>query len=237
MNLETITWSCENYQKFIQYLLSLQDLKYQKFQSKLILEKVNMIGIRFPILHDLAKKISKGNHQAFLKYNTHHYYEEILLHGLTLGYSKIDFQDLQKELEAFLRYNTNWAINDTVCANLKQFKKHQEEGFHWILEKLKSKNPWDILFGLIFLLDNYINDQYIGNILSLCCKNYIDHYYVNMAIAWLLSFCYIKYPDKTIKILEEKKLSKWIQNKSISKIRDSYRVSKNEKDYLKTLIK
>lgn len=237
MNLETVTWNFENYQKFIQYLLSLQDLKYQKFQSKLILEKVNIIGIRFPILHDLSKKISKGNYQTFLKYNTHYYYEEILLHGLTLGYSKIDFQELQKELDAFLPYNTNWAINDTVCASLKQFKKHQEEGFHWILEKLKSKNPWDIRFGLILLLDHYINDQYIEIILALCCKEYIDHYYVNMAIAWLLSFCYIKYPDKTIKILEEKKLSKWIQNKSISKIRDSYRVSKHEKDYLKTLIK
>ena len=137
----------------------------------------------------------------------------------------------------FLPYNTKWAINDSVCANLKQFRKYQKEGFLWITKRLKSSNPWDIRFGFILLLDHYINDQYIDIILKLCCHTYIDHYYVNMAIAWLLSFCYIKYPDKTTKIIEKIQLSKWIQNKTISKIRDSYRVSKDKKDYLKSLIK
>lgn len=237
MNLETMIWNSKSYQEFINYLFTLQDKKYQEFQSKLILEKTNMIGIRLPLLHDLAKKISRGDYQKFLMLNGHFYYEEIILHGFVLGYSKMDFQVLLNELEKFLPYNTNWAINDTVCASLKQFKKHQEEGFAWISKKLKSTNPWDIRFGLILLLDHYLNDQYINIILSLCCDNYIDHYYINMGIAWLLSFCYIKYPKKTLEIIEKRKLPAWIQNKTISKIRDSYRVSKEEKDYLKTFIK
>ena len=237
MNLETINWSFENYQKFTNYLISLRDIEYKNFQSKLILEEIHMIGIRLPILHKLAKQISKGDYQNYLNYNSHFYYEEILLHGLTLGYLKISFDELLDKLETFLAYNTNWAINDSTCANLKQFKHYQEKGFLWISEKLKSPNPWDIRFGLILLLNHYLNDQYIDIILELCSNTYIDHYYVNMAISWLLSFCYIKYPNKTEQILKRKQLSTWIQNKTISKIKDSYRVSKEQKDYLKNFIK
>ena len=80
-------------------------------------------------------------------------------------------------------------------------------------------------------------DEYIDDILQLVQTSYINHYYVNMAIAWLLSIFYIKYPEKTIMILENKKLDIWIHNKTISKIRDSYRVTKDKKDYLKTLIR
>ena len=237
MMLETITWNSKTYQEFVAYLQSLQDKKYVDFQSKLITEDIVMIGIRSPILHDLAKKISKSDYKAFLKYNTHSYYEETLLHGLILGYIKIDFKELLKELDTFLPYNTNWAINDTVCANTKQFRKNREQGFQWILKKLKSNNPWNIRFGFILLLDHYINEQYIDTILQLCSYNYTDYYYVNMAIAWTLSICYIKYPDKTKKLLQKKCLNAWIQNKTISKIRDSYRVSKEEKDYLKSFTK
>lgn len=237
MILETTTWNSKSYQEFLKYLLSLQDKQYLAFQSKLILEDTNMIGVRSPELHNLAKKISKGDYKNFIKYNSHHYYEEILLHGLILGYIKIEFEELLKELDLFLPYNTNWAINDTICANTKQFKKYQEQGFPWILKKLESNNPWDIRFGFILLLDHYINEQYIDAIIKLCSNTYMEHYYVNMAIAWTLSICYIKYPDKTIKLLEEKSLNSWIQNKTISKIRDSYRVSKEAKDYLKTLTK
>lgn len=237
MNLETTIWNQKNYQKFIDYLFSLQDIKYKDFQSKLILESINMIGIRLPILHKLAKQIARGNYQEFLNYNSHFYYEEIILHGLILGYLNINFGDLLDKLDNFIPYNTNWAINDTVCANLKLFKKNQEKGFIWISEQLKSTNPWNIRFGFVLLLDHYLNNQYIDIILKLCCNSYIDHYYVNMSISWLLSFCYIKYPDKTVEVLKKKQLSTWIQNKTISKIRDSYKVSKEKKDYLKTLIK
>lgn len=236
MELEKTNWNSTSYQMFLKELWSYQDLKYQTFHSKLILNEMPLIGIRTPILKQLAKQISRGEYQAFIQQNQH-YYEEIIIHGFILGYIKVDFQKLLVFLEEFLPYNQNWAINDMVCANLKQFKKNQEIGFSWILKLLQSNQSWNIRFGLILLLDYYINDHYIDEVLHLASNSYIDSYYVNMGIAWLLSICYIKYPKKTICLLENHVLKDWIHNKTISKIRDSYRISQNEKDYLKALVK
>ena len=236
-SLHFVKWNKKNYQEFINYLYELQDLRYQQFQSKLILNEIPLIGIRIPILKKISKQLSKGDYKSFIKYNSHLYFEEIILYGLVLSYLKIDFKTIIIYLNDFLPFNSNWAINDTVCASLKIFSKNREEGFKWILEKLHSNNPWDIRFAFILLLDHYMVDEYIDDILQLVQTSYINHYYVNMAIAWLLSICYIKYPEKTIMILENKKLDIWIHNKTISKIRDSYRVTKDKKDYLKTLIR
>lgn len=237
MATNTLQWDQKKYKQFIQMLLSKQDLSYQQFHRKLILDELPVIGIRSPELKKIAKEISKENYMEFIKLNQHYYYEETMIHGLILGYLKIDFPDLIKKIDEFLPYNTNWAINDSTCANLKQFKTHQEEGFQWILKKLQSNNPWDIRFSFVLLLDYYINDQYIDTILKLVQKSYPDHYYINMAIAWLLSKCYIKYPKKTEILLSQKKMKSWIQNKTISKIRDSYCVSHEQKDYLKEFLK
>lgn len=237
MELEKTNWNTTSYCEFIEELQSYQDLKYQRFHSKLILNGMPLIGVRTPILKQIAKKISRGDYQSFIKHNQHHYYEEIVIHGLILGNIKTDFENLLVLLEEFLPYNQNWAINDIVCAGLKQFRKNQEIGFSWILKLLQSGEPWTIRFGLILLLDYYINDHYIDKVLQLASKSYINFYYVYMAVAWLLSICYIKYPKKTIILLQNNTLNDWIHNKTISKIRDSYRVSQNEKDYLKTLIR
>ena len=237
MNLNCSSWNYENYQQFLQWLTNQQDIEYQKFHSKLILEECKVIGIRMPILKQIAKEISKGNYKEFLIWNEHFYYEEKMIHGLLLGNIKIDFASRLNLLNEFLPFNQNWAINDGVCANLKQFKNNQEQGYLWILTLIYSNHPWKIRFGIVLLLDYYINDNYIEKILEIACKTYPSHYYVEMAIAWLLSFCYIKYPEKTEPIIESKRLNSFIQNKTISKIRDSYRVTKEKKDYLKRFFK
>ena len=237
MNTEQISWNQKNYELFFKWLIEKSDCNYRNFHSKLILNEMPLIGIRTPLLKELAKKISMGDYQSFIKENQHYYYEENVLHGLLIGYLKIDFAYVLKELDNFLPYNLNWAINDIVCANTKLFKINKEKGYQWILKLLQTKDPWKIRFGLVLLLNYYITEEYIDQILDLCTQEYIDHYYVNMAIAWLLSICYINYPDKTITLLKNNLLSLWIHNKTISKIRDSYRVSKDQKNYLKTLVR
>lgn len=237
MNFSNTSWDKQTYKQFRQWLLKHQDIKYRDFYSKLILNEMPLIGIRTPLLHCIAKDISKGTYQDFFTYNRHYYYEENMIHGLILGYVQIDFQKRLELIEQFLPYNVNWAINDCVCANLKQFKTNQEIGFLWIKKLLKSNNSWNIRFGVVLLLNHYINDCYIDIVLKLSQEQYVNHYYVNMAIAWLLSICYIKYPEKIEMLLKKNVLDQWIQNKTISKIRDSHRVSKEKKDYLKLLTK
>ena len=229
MKLNLFIWNKEEYLKFLEFLWKNQDIKYQKFHAKLCKNEIHNIGVRTPILKKLAKEISKGDYNAFFSIIEPQYYEEIVIYGLVIGFSNMEFSEKLKKIDEFMIYNTNWAINDIVCANLKDFKENKEEGFLYILECLKDHNPWKIRFGLVLLLDFYINENYIDNILLIVKKIKTKEYYVQMAIAWLLSICYIKFPEKTEKLLEKKCLDIFIQNKTISKIKDSYRVRKQQK--------
>lgn len=224
----------ENYKEFLNYLYSLQDLKYKKFHSKLILDD-NLIGIRTPELKIIASNIAKYDYKSFIKYNSKQTYEEKVLYGLVLGFLKIDFNNRLELLKEFIPSIDNWAINDIVCANLKSFKKEQEIGYQFIENCLKDDNPWSIRFGLVLLLDFYINDKYIEKILNICNSIKNDNYYVKMAIAWLLSICYIKYKEKTFKYFKTTTIDNWTYNKAIQKIIESKRIPKEEKLQLKKL--
>lgn len=235
MNLSKINWNKESYHEFIIYLKSLQDPKYLEFHSKLLNDNINLIGIKTPILKKMAKEISKGDYLDFIKCNNHNFYEEIIIHGLIIGYVKEPFDDILCMLNEFLKYNTNWAINDIVCANLKIFKKNIDDGYNYILKLIESDKPFDKRFGIVLLLDFYINDKYIDKILDLTKNICDDNYYVKMAVAWLISICYIKYPAKTIILLKKKRLNDWIHNKAIQKIIESTRIDKEQKEALRTL--
>ena len=81
----------------------------------------------------------------------------------------------------------------------------------------------------------YYHNKYIDTLLEICVKTKSDEYYINMALAWLISFMLIKEYDKSVSLLESGVLDKWVHNKSIQKARESYRISENQKSYLKTL--
>ncbi len=235
MNFENIIWNKQTYQEFINYLYSLQNIKYKEFHKKLILDD-NLIGIPTPKLKEIAKKITKGDYKEFIKLNNKNLYEERLIYGLIISYLN-DFNEVINELNKFIPYINNWAINDIVCSNLKIFKKNQTKGFSLINQYLKSNNGWSIRFGLVLLLNFYIDDKYIHKIIKICDNIKTDDYYVMMSNAWLLSICYIKYPDITYKYLCKKTLDKTTLNKTISKICDSKRVDNNYKKSLKNLRK
>ncbi len=233
MNLNNINWN-NDYNKFITYLYSLQDKKYLEFHSNLVKDK-NIIGIRIPTLKKIAKAIANTDYELFFKLNNHNTYEETTLQGLVIGYLKAPFKDVLDYLSTFIPYNDNWATNDVVCANLKIFKKNQEEGYKYILKLINSKNDWYIRFGLVLLLDYYINDNYISKLFNIIDNIRSDEYYVKMANAWLISICYVKYPNITYKYLLNNNLDNFTFNKSISKICDSYRVDNKEKNKLRKL--
>ena len=233
MNLENINWNKDNYNEFINYLFTFEDLKYKEFHSKLILND-NLIGIRTPILKEIAKKISKGDYKTFIKLNKHKFYEETIIHGLIIGYLT-DFNESLSLLDNFIPYVDNWAINDIVCANMKMFKKYQEIGFDKILNYINSDNPFQIRIGIVLLLDFYINDKYIDKIFEIVDNIHNDNYYVRMANAWALSICYIKYKEKTYNYLLNNNLDKFTFNKTISKICDSKRVDIKDKEKLKKI--
>ena len=229
MELNRSIWTSKDYEDFISYLYSKQDIKYREFHKGIVPNIDSLIGIRTPILKDIAKKISKGNYNSFISLNKHNTYEEIFIHGIIIGNIKLSFNDKLILTDKFIPYINNWAICDSFCSNFKDFKKNQKHGFAKIKLYLKSDNLWINRVGLVLLLNHYINDNYIDQVLDIAKQIKSDEYYVKMANAWLISMCYIKYSKKTYKLLESKKLDKWTQNKSISKIRDSFRVTDLDK--------
>lgn len=225
-------WNQEKYQELIKELYSYQDLDYQKFQSQLGICNSYLIGVRTPILKKIAKQISQTDYTSFLHLNHHNTYEERLLHGLLIGYLKEDFHTIQKLFWDYISYIDNWALCDLSVSNLHIWRNYQEEGFSFVKSCLKQKSAWYQRVGFILLLDYYIEEKYINQILEICNHHKTEEYYVKMAIAWLLSMCYIKQKDKTLEFLKKNALDSWIQNKAIQKIRESNRVSKIEKDGL-----
>jgi len=223
------------YEDFLTELYSLQDLKYKEFHSKLIMSD-KLIGVRTPELKRIAKVIARSNYEDFFKKNRHELYEENLVHGLVLGYLKLDFIELKPLVDDFIPYIDNWAVCDATVANLKVYKKNKTKDivFNEIKNYLKNDNPWINRFGYVLLLEYFIEEKYMDEIFELC-ENYKDHYYVKMAIAWLISMCYIKYKGRTITFLKKHKLDVWTHNKAIQKIIDSYRVDNMDKVILRGL--
>ncbi|MBR1376286.1 MAG: DNA alkylation repair protein [Bacilli bacterium] len=215
-------------------LFQYQDLKYKEFNDKIQNQSVYpTIGIRIPILRKIAREVSKNDYLDYIN-NRHTYWEEYLIHGLIIGYIKIPFKDKLILLDNFIPYIYDWALVDTTVSNLKDFKNNQSDGYKYIL-KLINGNTFSIRFGLVLLLDYYINDEYIDKIFDIVLNIKNDDYYVMMAKAWLLSYTYMKYKEKTIVILKDKRLSRNTVNKTISKVCDSYRVSTIDKEEIKRL--
>lgn len=213
-------------------LFEKQDLKYKEFHSSLCPNVDKIIGIRVPQLRKMAKEIAMTNHKDFLENAQDEYYEELLLQGLVIGYAKISIEETFKYLEKFVPKINSWAVCDTTCSNLKITKKYMEQMWEFLEKYINSKKEYEIRFALVMYLNYYLTEDYIDEILQKVDKIANKEYYVQMAIAWLISFAYIKQKDKTEKYLQKNKLDQFTQNKSIQKIRESYRVSKEDKEKL-----
>lgn len=229
-------WNIENYNKFLNYLENNKDLKYREFHYKLLKNNnINFIGVRTPMLCDIAKHISKTDYMTFIKLNTLNTYEEITIYGLLLGYLKIDFKDLLKLLDKYIINIDNWATCDITCSHLKQFKKNKELGFNYLKNKIDNNYYWIQRFVIVMFIDYYLTDEYIDKILKIIGDIKTSEYYVEMAISWMLATAYINYQGKVLKLLESGKISQNIINLTIKKINESYRVTEGNKKIIKEL--
>lgn len=229
-------WNKENYQKFLDYLDKNKDLKYREFHYRLLKDNsIEFIGVRTPILKNIAKQISKTKYIEFIKLNTLKTYEEKTIYGLLLGYLKIDFNDLLNLIDNYLMNIDNWATCDLTCANLKIFKKNKDLGFNYLKNKINSNNIWIQRFVIVMFLDYFLCDEYIDDVLKTISNIDTNEYYVEMAIAWLLATAYINYQDKVLSLLKSSKISKNVINLTIKKANESYRITKEKKKLIKNL--
>lgn len=219
-------------------LKELKDEKYKEFNKGLCPDtNKEMLGIRIPILRKLAQKIVKeGNWEEFVKNEDTIYFEEVLLQGLIIGYSKLQLKEKFEYIKLFVPRIDSWAINDTFVPALKIKEKDLKEYWDFILPYTKSNKEFEIRFAVISMLDYFIIDEYVDKVIDILNNINHDGYYVKMGVAWTLAEVGIKYNDKAMKFLkEENDLDKFTYNKTLQKMIESFRIDTNQKDTLRRM--
>lgn len=221
-----------------QELIKLADDKYRSFHSNLCPGVENILGVRLPLLRKIAKSLSKEeDYYNYLNNGDTKYYEEIMIEGLIIGYLKTDNENRFNYIRNFIPKIDNWAICDSFCNNLKFTKENMNEVWNFILPYTSSENEFDIRFAIVMMLNFYIIEDYIDDVLNTLNKINHDGYYVKMAVAWAVSYAYIDFPQKTLAFLKNNNLDNFTYNKSLQKIIESTRVSKEDKDLMRSLKK
>ncbi len=217
-------------------LFSLKDDKYREFHKKLVPDtSYEIIGVRIPELKQLAKAaVSDGSYECFLK-ESHRYYEEWMLHGLLIAFSKRGYDSAVALFEEFLPHIDNWAICDTTVSSMKILAKNTDKTLEKVRIWLTSENTYTVRVGVVSLLCYFSGDNFFDEIFTLLDGIKNENYYVEMAVSWLYSVLLVKHYNKTVLLFESGKLKKFIHNKSIQKALESYRIDDEKKQYLKTL--
>ena len=217
------------------HLFKLQDLKYRDFHAKLMptVNKEKIIGVRTPALRVFAKKYGKTDEaKEYLQILPHQYYEENNLHGLLIEQIK-DYDTCLEELERFLPYIDNWATCDMLA--VKVVKKHLDKFIDEVYRWMESDHAYTIRFGISMLMRYYLEDAFQMVYPEKVAQIRSEEYYVNMMRAWYFATALAKQYDKILPFIEKQKLDVWTHNKTIQKAIESYRITPEQKEYLRGL--
>ena len=218
-------------------LFKLQDIKYRDFQAKLIptVDIDSIIGIRTPELRSYAKILIKNNNYlSFLEELPPKYFDENQLHAFIISEIK-SYDECVFYINKFLPYVDNWATCDQMSP--KVFKKHREELLDQIRLWIKSNEIYTIRFGIGMLMQHYLDDYFKIDYLKMVSGIKSKEYYVNMMRAWYFATALTKQYNATIPFIEKYKLDRWTHNKAIQKAIESYRITEEQKEYLRSFKK
>ncbi len=216
-------------------LFELQDKKYAEFQAKLTpgIPRESFIGVRVPEVRKLAKQYIKDEEfNLFIKNLPHKYYDENILHGALISELK-EYDTCIAAVDEFLPYVDNWAVCDTMSPKI--FKKYKKELIVKIKEWISSDHVYTCRFGIGMLMAHFLDEDFKEEYLESVAAVHSQEYYVNMMIAWFFATALAKQWDKTVLYIENNRLDQWVHNKTIQKARESYRITKEQKNYLKSL--
>lgn len=216
-------------------LFELQDQKYRDFQSKLIptVDPDTVIGVRTPELRKYAKKLAKQEDiTEFLNDLPHHYFDENQLHAFIVSERK-DYEQCINEVCRFLPFVDNWATCDQMSP--KVFKKHRQKLLEYIKEWIGSGETYTIRFAIGMLMEHFLEEDFDPAYLELVTDVRTEEYYVNMMIAWYFATALAKQYKAVLPFIENHRLDTWTHNKAIQKSVESYRITAEQKEYLKSL--
>ena len=215
-------------------LLTVKDDEYREFQVKLVpnISPDSIIGVRTPDMRKIAKEVSLSDERdSFLKELPHKYYEENLVHFFIISTIK-DFDECIAAVETFLPYIDCWPVSDQ--SSPKVFKKNHNKLLPYIRKWIASDHVYTARFGIRMLMNEYLGDDFKEEYLELVASNKGEDYYLKMMVAWYFATALAKRYDESVKYIEERKLDEWVHKKAIQKAVESYRVSDEHKQYLKS---
>lgn len=246
-------------------LVEMAEPDYAKFSGSLLGREAMMLGVRLPKMRELAKKIAKTEGKEYLDSTLPdtdakgvrteeggedpesgmeetpaediRYMEELMLYGMVIGCMKEKLEVLFPYIRRYVVRIDNWSLCDSFCVGLKQTKKQQELMWEFLQPYLRSDKEFDLRFGVVMLMDFYVTPEYIDELLRIFDSIHHEGYYVKMAVAWALSVCLVKEWDKSFAYMgsPENHLDEFTFAKTVQKCRESFRLTKEQKDMLAEL--
>ena len=224
-----------NSQEIQKHLFELSDIEYKEFHSKLMptIDPNTILGVRTPKMRNFVKELKNDDGvEEFLNSLPHKYYEENNLHGFLIEQIK-DYDQCILRIEEFLPYINNWATCDSVKPKI--FAKNKSELFKRIKIWIKSDETYTIRYAVNMLMGFYLDEDFAVEHLKMVSNIKSDEYYVKMVVAWYFATALAKHYEETLPFIENREMEKWTHNKTIQKAIESYRITPEQKEYLRTL--
>lgn len=237
MNYASADWKSEKtYNNFLADLkqkANQEDAEHYARHKAIINTNQYVYALKMCDIRRIAKEILKGNYEAFLQVAKNDSYEETIIQGIVIAQIK-DLEIQISHLEKWVNLIDNWSTCDSVVSTMKRLgkSKNKADYFDFFLKLTFSEREFVSRFGIVTIMCYYLEEQYLQKVLEMCRRVKSDAYYVNMAIAWLVSYLFVNFKAETYELLSEKVLDKFTQNKAVSKCRDSFRVNGLDKEKL-----
>ena len=224
-----------NKNEIVTELFRMRDADYALLQAKIIptVAADRIIGVRTPALRAFAKALYKDrDKEDFLSCTPHQYFDENQLHAFVISLEK-DFDKCIAEVDAFLPFIDNWATCDQLSPNA--FKREPEKLLQYIQSWIKSDQTYTVRFAIGMLMQHFLDERFEAGYADMVAEVRSEEYYINMMIAWYFATALAKQYERTVPYLEGRRLDGWVHNKAIQKSVESYRITDEQKAYLKTL--
>lgn len=216
-------------------LMRIADPKNAEFEKKLIPADCIFLGAKTPGMKALGKKIVKDDWKSYISSWRPRYFEDYALRGLVIGYAKMDLEERFEQYRAFIPLIGNWAVCDASCSAWKIKDNEKESVWKFITPYMREPSEFGMRFGTITMLSKFIDDEYIDRVIQEMDRVKHDGYYLKMGVAWTLSVCFVKYPEKTMAYLKDCTLDDFTYNKTLQKIIESYRVDDETKKTIRSM--
>lgn len=212
-------------------------MQVQEVEERIKKLKRTTLGVSVPEMRKLAKTIAKQNYQEFIESNHGNSFELRMVHAFVLGYANDDINRLLLYFKGFIPFVNDWAINDALCQNFKLTKVYPEVVWQFLIQYQYTEKEFESRIVSVMLLSHYLTDKYIDKVIKVLDKLNTDKYYAQMGVAWAIATIMGKYPEKCMNYLQSATchLDKTTYNKTLQKIRESFRVSEEIKQKVKAM--